>query len=381
MVDPLTVVSDCDRDLFREVIGHFMTGVTVITTSLDGRKYGMSASAVSSLSLDPPMLLTCLNDHSPTQQAITQSRRFCVNILAEGQHQLAMHFGRPSENKFADVPTRQGLLGVPVLAQALAWLECQVTNDVVGGTHRVFLARVKQAEARDGSPLAYFRGQFGRLELAATARALVALREAVIARRVPLDDPLAVAQLADALDFPRSHIYQALLALEAEGLVVRAETGTFFTAPVNRAVSDEAFDARSAIEIGVAELTVGRATRVQVSTLRDLMEATEGLISDGRFTDVSAYVSANAALHEHMVSLVGSGALLDAYHRLSIPTLMVRLFGRYDRADDDLIDEHRALVEAYEVADLDRARAVIRAHSAHAKATNAAALEAAGGRL
>ncbi len=316
--------ADCDRELFREVIGHFMTGVTVITTTEAGRDHGMSASAVSSLSLDPPMLLACLNDRSPTQQAISRSRRFCVNVLAEDQLELALRFARPADDKFAGVATHRGALDVPVLSDALATLQCRVDDDVVGGTHRVFLARVQHAQAREGTPLAYFRGGFGRVELAANARAHAA---------------------------------------------------------IDRTVAERAFDARTAIELGVVDLTVGRVTGEQLAALRRSMERTNGLIADGRFTDVAAYVAANAELHEQLVALAGNDALLEAYRRLSIPTLMIRLFTGHDRADESLIDEHRAIVEAYEAGDVERARAVVLTHGEHAKATNDAALAAAGGRI
>src|SRR6266567_3914290 len=143
--------------MFREVIGHCMGGVTVITARAEGRDYGMTASAVTSLSLDPPMILACLNNRSPTQEAITRSGAFGVNVLAEGQHDLAKQFARAGEDKFAGVAIRRGAAGVPLLSDALAVLECRVGTDVTGGTHRVFFAHVAQATARHGAPLAYFR--------------------------------------------------------------------------------------------------------------------------------------------------------------------------------------------------------------------------------
>lgn len=377
----LTPERDCDREVFREVIGHFMTGVTVITTSADGKDHGMAASAVSSLSLDPPMLLACLNDRSPTQAAITRSGRFCVNVLADDQDELALQFARPSPDKFAGVATRRGALDVPILADALASLECRVEEDVTGGTHRVFLARVKRAQARDGSPLAYFRGSFGSVRMAADAHAYQTLRALVLTRELPLGAPLDVAGLAGRLELRRVQVYHALLKLEAEGLLRRDADGELELTAIDGAASDDAFDARCAIEIGVAELTVGHVTAAEITGLRRRMEATNGLIAGGRFTDVPAYVEANAAFHEHMVALAGSQALLDAYRRLSIPTIMARLFTRHDEARDELIDDHRRLVEAYEEGDVAAARAVIRSHSEHAKATNNAAIAAGGGRV
>jgi flavin reductase (DIM6/NTAB) family NADH-FMN oxidoreductase RutF/DNA-binding GntR family transcriptional regulator len=370
-----------DRELFREVIGHFMTGVTVITARAEDRDFGMTASAVSSLSLEPPMLLACLNNLSPTQSAITQSRAFAVNILAEGQHELARHFAQRSDDKFAGVDIRRGMGAIPLLVDALAVLECGVSDDVVGGTHRVFLARVRRAAARPGSPLAYFRGSFGRIELDLNAQALRVIRERVIMRRIPLDTPIEVPLLAHELQLPTTHVHQALLTLQAEGLVSRRAPDELVVTPVDRRMAQEAFRARTAIELGAAELTVGETSPEQLSTLRERVEATEGLIAGGHFVDIGAYIQANASLHEYLVSLAGSEALLQAYRLLSIPTLMARLFTQSDHADEDLIDEHRALVDAYEAGAIDRARSAIKAHARHAQALNDAVIVAGGGRI
>src|SRR5476649_796527 len=91
---------ELDESLFREAIGHFATGVTVVTTLHEGRPAGMTASAVASLSLDPVLLLVCINHRLPTHEAIEGSRRFVVNVLGEGQQELALHFAQPATDKF-----------------------------------------------------------------------------------------------------------------------------------------------------------------------------------------------------------------------------------------------------------------------------------------
>src|SRR3954463_15927511 len=100
-------MSTVDPVAFREAISHFASGVTVITTGHEGRRVGMTASAVSSLSLDPILLLVCINTKLATHTAIEQSRRFVVNVLGEGQAELALRFARPSEDRFAGVATRE----------------------------------------------------------------------------------------------------------------------------------------------------------------------------------------------------------------------------------------------------------------------------------
>ncbi len=148
---------------FREVIGHFASGVTVITTSLDGELHGTTASAVSSLSLEPPMMLVCMNKASETGQAVLRSGAFAVNILGEGDDELARRFARRGGDKFDGVDVSLGDHRQPLLVDALAQLVCRVDQQVEAGTHIVFFALVHEATARPGAPLAYYRGRFGRL--------------------------------------------------------------------------------------------------------------------------------------------------------------------------------------------------------------------------
>jgi hypothetical protein len=108
-----------DELAFREAIAHFATGVTVVTTTYEGRPAGMTASAVCSLSLDPILLLVCIDNRLPTHEAIEASRRFAVNVLGEGDEALARRFARPAEDKFAGVALVEGS-DPPVLAQAIA---------------------------------------------------------------------------------------------------------------------------------------------------------------------------------------------------------------------------------------------------------------------
>lgn len=155
-----------DREHMRRAMGRFASGVTIITTRYEGSDYGLTASAVSALSLDPPMLLICVNTISNTQRAIKESGVFAVNILRETQIEVARHFATSRSNKFDEMRVSYGALGVPLLDGMLATLECRVTAAVPGGTHTVFLAEVHSAQAREGMPLTYFRGRMGRFTFA-----------------------------------------------------------------------------------------------------------------------------------------------------------------------------------------------------------------------
>jgi isopropylmalate/homocitrate/citramalate synthase/flavin reductase (DIM6/NTAB) family NADH-FMN oxidoreductase RutF len=152
-----------DPHVFRDAIGRFLTGVTIITAHDGDEDYATTASAVASLSLEPPMLLACLNTTSDTRAAILASRRFAVNVLAHDQEELARRCAGKGHGKLADVALAHGVTGAPLIAGALVQLECRVASIANGGTHTVFLAEVTSARAREGAPLAYFRGGFGRL--------------------------------------------------------------------------------------------------------------------------------------------------------------------------------------------------------------------------
>lgn len=148
---------------FRDVMGHFASGVTIITTASAGETFGTTASAVSSLSLEPPMVLICMNRSSSTGQAIARSGAFAINILHEGQHDLARRFATKAPDKFAGVEVVTGPHRQPLLADALATIECDVAETLTGGTHAVYIGEVRSGVSYEGAPLAYFRGEYGQL--------------------------------------------------------------------------------------------------------------------------------------------------------------------------------------------------------------------------
>jgi len=150
-------------DAFRDAVAHFATGVTVITTVHEGRRVGMTASAVASLSLDPVLLLVCINTKLPTHAAIDASKRFVVNVLGEGHEELALHFARPAEDKFDGIELRAGH-DLPVLADAIAYFVCEVHERFGGGDHSIFTGLVQACDAVRGKrPLVYFRSGFGAI--------------------------------------------------------------------------------------------------------------------------------------------------------------------------------------------------------------------------
>ena len=152
-----------DGAQFRHVLGHFLTGVTIITAidpETDG-PVGLAASSFTSVSLDPPLVLFCAGKNSSTWPRIQAAGSYCVNILGDDQEVLSRQFSGKGD-KFAGVGWRKGQSGSPVLESALAWIDCTIDSEVDGGDHVIVVGRVQEMGARDhGGPLAYFRGGYG----------------------------------------------------------------------------------------------------------------------------------------------------------------------------------------------------------------------------
>jgi flavin reductase (DIM6/NTAB) family NADH-FMN oxidoreductase RutF/DNA-binding FadR family transcriptional regulator len=354
-----------DPEEYREVIGHCASGVTVITSAQDGRPYGTTASAVSSLSLTPPMMLICMNATSSTGEVIAATRRFGVNILSDAQADLAVRFARKGDDKFDGVDTVRGVHGMPLLGQALATLECTVTEQVRAATHIVFLAEVVRATAAPGAPLAYFRGQFGRLQLARDDHVLEELRRRIQNRDVPIDVPMTVEEIAALLDLPRDAIHYALVHLTFDGLVTTSAGGRFVVRPLSLEVVEDALHARRLLELGAVDGMARRLTDEGLAELRRLAEATD---PDSHAGAVEPWIQAYVDFHEHLVGLAGSSAAVEAYRRLNTPPMVLslgaaRAAGRPGReAALKSHAEHLDLVAALERGDAPQARALIERH-------------------
>ena len=154
-----------DQATFRYVLGHFASGVTVITTSADEAYHGITVSSFCSLSLDPPLVLICIDRRVRTHEIIAQAGAFAVNILPEDGESLSRHFASRVEDKFASVAYHLGTTGAPLLDKALATLECRLYAQLPGGDHTIFVGEVVAANARDDTePLLYYRSGYRRLD-------------------------------------------------------------------------------------------------------------------------------------------------------------------------------------------------------------------------
>jgi 3-hydroxy-9,10-secoandrosta-1,3,5(10)-triene-9,17-dione monooxygenase reductase component len=152
---------DVGPERFRSVMGHFATGVTVVTATTPQGPVGMTANAVCSLSLEPLLLLVAFDNDARTLPVVRATGRFGVNVLAAGQEDLARLFASkaPEREKFAGV-AHTVHDGIPVLEGALAWVGCRLERLIPGGDHTIGIAAVEAAEAGHGEPLLWFRGRY-----------------------------------------------------------------------------------------------------------------------------------------------------------------------------------------------------------------------------
>ena len=152
-----------DKHLFLRVMGSFATGVTVVTAvGKDGERRGFTASAVSSLSLEPRMLLVCVSERSTSLALIKEAGCFAVNILASTQQEVAQQFATRAGDRFEGVRWRTGSeTGAPILHGALAYAECRLVDTCKGGDHVILMGEIVAADAHEAEPLLYFRGRYG----------------------------------------------------------------------------------------------------------------------------------------------------------------------------------------------------------------------------
>lgn len=149
--------------LFRSVCGQFMTGVTIVTTMAEGTPIGLTINSFTSVSIDPPMVLFCLDRRSGVSAVLRRTRYFAVNILADDQEHLGRIFTNGIGPRFDGTRVWYGTTGAPVLAESLAYLDCRVFNEFDGGDHTIFLGQVVDLgiQRQDRGPLTFFRGTMG----------------------------------------------------------------------------------------------------------------------------------------------------------------------------------------------------------------------------
>ncbi len=150
---------------FRKAMGSFATGVTIITLDLDGEVHGMTANAFASVSLDPLLVLVCVDHATRTHAHLHAKKRFGINVLSEHQRAISEYYARPirtHERAEEEAGARfdRTKHGTPMLDGALAYLECRLHSEQEAGDHTIFIAEVEDVVVREGEPLLFFRGKY-----------------------------------------------------------------------------------------------------------------------------------------------------------------------------------------------------------------------------
>jgi flavin reductase (DIM6/NTAB) family NADH-FMN oxidoreductase RutF len=147
----------------RQILGHFATGVTVVTTDGEAGSHGMTANAFASLSLDPPLVMVAVDKRAMLLEVLKKNRCFAVNILRLDQEELSRRYATPGPKDFSDLNVTTATTGSPILVDAIAFLDCRVYDVLPGGDHEIFVGEILAGDHRGGEPLLYFAGNYGRL--------------------------------------------------------------------------------------------------------------------------------------------------------------------------------------------------------------------------
>lgn len=148
-----------DAEAFKLVAASWATGVTIVTSRAGDRQQGMTVSAFSEVSLDPPLFLVCAEKTSITNELIAESRAFSVSILQRDQEGLSNRFAskRDEHRRFEGIACEEGATGCPRIPGALAWVDCTVTQAVDAGDHWIYIGQAENVDCAEGVPLVYFR--------------------------------------------------------------------------------------------------------------------------------------------------------------------------------------------------------------------------------
>ncbi len=152
-----------DDARYRQVLGHFPTGVTVITAMGDGQPAGLAVGSFASASLDPPLVGFFANRSSSSWPRIEASGSFCVNILADDQEEVCRRFASKGDDKFGGLGWHPARSGAPILAGVLAWIDCDIESVTPAGDHVCVLGRIREMDiGHEGGPRVVDRGGYGR---------------------------------------------------------------------------------------------------------------------------------------------------------------------------------------------------------------------------
>jgi flavin reductase (DIM6/NTAB) family NADH-FMN oxidoreductase RutF len=160
-MDELIVAVDGGE--FRRAMSHFASGVTVVTTEHAGTAYGMTVASFASLSLDPPLVVVCIEKNTSAHDMIAEAEKFGVSILSDAQGEISRRFASKVDDRFEGVSIRRGRLELPLIEGALVAIECRLYESLPGGDHTIYVGEVVGTHFGAGEPLIYFRGDYRKL--------------------------------------------------------------------------------------------------------------------------------------------------------------------------------------------------------------------------
>ena len=153
-----------DSQLQRKIMGMFATGVTVVSTRMGDETWGMTANAVTSLSLDPPLVLVAVDKKSQSHENFSAGGCFAMNILRADQEEISNRFAFTGPKDFSNLPFKTAVTGAPILNDTLGFVDCQLKEILPGGDHDIFIGQIVAGELGEGDPLLYFAGGYAGLK-------------------------------------------------------------------------------------------------------------------------------------------------------------------------------------------------------------------------
>ena len=153
-----------DSKLQRKIMGRFATGVTVVTTAGSRGMGGLTANAVASLSLDPPLVLVAVDKRAGSYPEIKENGCYAANILSADQEEISKRFATPGPKDFSGLKWKVAVTGAPIIEDSLGFVDCRLADILPGGDHDIFIGEIVAGDVRDdGQPLLYFSGKYHRL--------------------------------------------------------------------------------------------------------------------------------------------------------------------------------------------------------------------------
>jgi flavin reductase (DIM6/NTAB) family NADH-FMN oxidoreductase RutF/DNA-binding GntR family transcriptional regulator len=359
-----TPVSAAD---FKRAVSFMTSAVTVITTANAGRDYGMTASSVTSLSADPPLMVACLRSDIPTARAVDQSGYYVVNILGEDQADLAYQFSRPGPDKFTGVATYRTEAGVAVLRDALVSIVCRVIARALGGTHTMFSGEVLALANKGGKPLAYFRGGFGHFTAAQDEQLYCTLKRRLLRGDLELGAAIDLEAVSAETNSDLNAVEKALGRLIGDDLVVRADSGEYRVRPFTAEMACEAFELREVLAREAIHVITAEPPSSLTGELEKALGHMAQEIRENTFLDFSRYVTANCQFYRTLIGGMNNAAAVRAFDSLNIAGIMERSFGLTNNTSETYISVTRSMLEAIKLRLPQDAEACLREYTNMAK--------------